>query len=138
MIFIPPSLQQGGETQTRLPREAVDAPSLEGLKARSDGSLSLSPTHSRRKELDVFPGPFRFKMFYDFSLANFFFWLSTHPKNEWGDQEEEGYTPALEVVVVMRAAYPLYFLLKETTSCLFQHQAQELLYSELQHGPGEA
>lgn len=73
MIFIPPSLQQGGETQTRLPREAVDAPSLEGLKARSDGSLSLSPTHSRRKELDVFPGPFRFKMFYDFSLANFFF-----------------------------------------------------------------
>lgn len=54
-------------------REAVDVPSLEGLKARSDGSLSLSPTHSRRKELDVFPGPFRFKMFYDFSLANFFF-----------------------------------------------------------------
>lgn len=68
----------------------------------------------------------------------FFFWLSTHPKNKWGDQEEEGYTPALEVVVVMRAAYPLYFLLKETTSCLFQHQAQELLYGELQHGPGEA
>lgn len=55
-----------------------------------------------------------------------------------GGPRRGGIHPALEVVVLMRATYPLYFLIKETTSCLFQHQAQELLYGELQRGPGKA
>ena len=52
----------------RLPKEAVDAPSLEALKARLDvalGSLVWWLAHSRGLKLDDHCGPFQPKLFYD-------------------------------------------------------------------------
>jgi len=58
----------------RLPREAVDAPSLEVFKARLDGALSnlvqwkVSLPMAGGLELDDPQGPFQPKAFYDSDL----------------------------------------------------------------------
>jgi len=57
----------------RLPREVVDAPSLEAFKARLDGDVSNMvqghqggvPVYSRGLELHDLKGPFQPKPFYD-------------------------------------------------------------------------
>jgi len=53
--------------RSRLPREAVDAPSLEVFKSRLDGQPNLmcgSPAHGRGLELDGLYSPFQLQPFY--------------------------------------------------------------------------
>jgi len=57
----------------RLPKAAVDAPSLEALKARLDGALgSLSwwgqPAHGRGLELEALYGPLQPNPLYGFTI----------------------------------------------------------------------
>ena len=53
----------------RLPKEIVDAPSLEALKARLGVALDIlvvgDPAHSRGLKLDEHCGPFQPRAFYD-------------------------------------------------------------------------
>jgi len=54
----------------RLPKEVVDAPSVEAFRARLDltlGSLVMvgDPAHSRGMKLDGHCGPFQLRPFYD-------------------------------------------------------------------------
>ena len=53
----------------RLPKEIVDAPSLEAFKARLDVALVGDPAHSRGGlKLDGHCGPFQPKPFYDYII----------------------------------------------------------------------
>jgi len=65
-VLFPP---EGGDALNRLPKEAVDAPSLQAFKARLDvalGSLGCwLLAHSRGLELDGHCGPFQPRPFCD-------------------------------------------------------------------------
>ena len=65
---------KGGDTLNRLPKEAVDAPSLQASKARLDvalgslGCLVGDPAHSRGLELNDQCGPFQSRPVYESTI----------------------------------------------------------------------
>ena len=67
----------------RLPRQVVDAPSLEGFKESLDGALSKCdlvkdvPAHGRGVDSMIFTGPFQPKLLYDSMKDST--WLGTFP-----------------------------------------------------------
>ena len=62
--------------RNRLPKEAVDAPSLQAFKARLDVALGSwsgvgDPAHSRGLELDEHCGPFQPRPFYESMIPSY-------------------------------------------------------------------